>query len=71
MSPMVVDPPEGWKYGFPKYIPSEIMQSEFDRVLRKSYREWLLKQGYPQELIESAMKHSRFWITENEENSLE
>lgn len=51
-SGMVVDPPEGWKYGFPKvFNPKE----------EQSYKDWLLEQGYPEKLIELALKHSRWW----------
>lgn len=34
-----VDPPSGWKYGFPKVFDTEI-----DGVMR----EWMIKEGYPQ-----------------------
>lgn len=33
-----VDPPSGWKYGFPKVFDTEV-----DGVMR----EWLIEQGYP------------------------
>ena len=38
-----VDPAEGWKYGFPK-----IYDSEKDPPMR----DWLLKQGYPEKMLE-------------------
>jgi len=38
-----IDPPSGWKYGFPKPIPEEI----------KDVKEWLIKNGYPENEIDS------------------
>lgn len=49
----VVDPPSGWKYGFPMVLPDG-----------KSYEELLLENGYPTEDIELAMKYSRSWQEE-------
>jgi hypothetical protein len=40
-----IDPPEGWKYGFPKKLP--------DKIKNKDINNWLISQGYPKELIES------------------
>jgi hypothetical protein len=37
-----IDPPEGWKYGFPKLLPT----GETDIYA------WLVKEGYPRSLIE-------------------
>jgi len=51
-----VDPPSGWKYGFPK----ELKNGE-------SYEELLKQSGYPEKDIEFALKHSRFWTEEVEE----
>jgi len=47
---VMVDPPSGWKYGFPKPLPKGV-----------DYREWLLEQGYPEADIELAMKYSKCW----------
>jgi len=41
---IMVDPPEGWKYNFPK---------EFDPSRDPPIRQWLVEQGYPAEIIES------------------
>ena len=49
---MVIDPPSGWKYGFPKHLPDG-----------KDYKELLRESGYPKEDIDFAMKHSRMWLT--------
>ncbi len=51
---MYVDPPEGWKYGFPKPYP----KGEVD------YAEWLFGEGYPTDLIPLAVKYSRYWEEE-------
>ena len=40
---LIIDPPSGWKYGFPKPIPED---RRYDSVT------WLVEQGYPQELID-------------------
>ena len=40
---MWVDPAEGWKYGFPK-----IYDSKTDGTMR----DWLLKNGYPEKMLE-------------------
>ena len=34
----MIDPPSGWKYGFPKPLPEGV----------KSIRKWLVENGYPQ-----------------------
>ena len=54
---MYINPPDGWKYGFPKIVPEE----HKNRLV-----EWLIEQGYPQEEIDSRGEHfySRFWYQE-------
>jgi hypothetical protein len=51
---LMIDPPEGWAYGFPKVIPKEHQT----RTL-----EWLVEQGYPQKKIDAYGKHfyCRYW----------
>jgi hypothetical protein len=39
----MIDPPSGWKYGFPKALPDP------EPV---DFNQWLVEQGYPQEEIE-------------------
>jgi len=59
----IIDPPEGWKYGFPKPIPSHIMGG-------KLFTKWLIEQGYPALLIDKQYhKHCRFWNEEIEDNA--
>lgn len=49
----IVDPPSGWLYGFPA-------------PLEEDYEEQLRKAGYPEEAMPLAMKHSRYWEIEKE-----
>ena len=37
-----IDPPSGWKYGFPKMIPAGVLD----------HKEWLIKNGYPKSEID-------------------
>lgn len=65
---LVVDPPEGWKYGFPKIwdfkpshpnLPGENYEQE--------YKEWFLDHGYPQKLVSQGMlEHCRYWESEED-----
>jgi hypothetical protein len=57
----MIDPPSGWKYGFPKPIPE-------DRI--KDAKAWLVEEGYPQKLIDELGQYfaCRYWEQpENEE----
>ncbi len=48
----MVDPPSGWKYGFPKAY-----NKEKDGTLEEFY----LHHGYPEKEIELALKYTRIW----------
>lgn len=54
------DPPEGWKYGFPKVIPEGV-----------EFFSYLLENGYPEDLLHLADKHTRFWEEEDDRNQTE
>jgi hypothetical protein len=56
----IIDPPSGWKYGFPKPIPE-------DR--RKDSLVWLVEQGYPQSEIDALGEHfyCRYWEQPDED----
>lgn len=54
---LMIDPPGGWRYGFPKRIPREHQS----RTL-----EWLVEQGYPKELISPTGFYCRYWETDDE-----
>lgn len=43
MKVKVIDPPSGWKYGFPKMIPNYVTD----------VKDWLIKNGYPQSEIDA------------------
>lgn len=57
----IIDPPSGWQHGFPKSLPENWTDEDF------SLKDWLLVQGYPQNDINLALKHSRYWTKEIEE----
>ena len=62
-----IDPPSGWKYGFPKSIPANEFEANFN------LREWIIQNGYPRELILEFgdQFHYRMWEeTINEKNNL-
>jgi len=54
---LMVDPPSGWQYGFPKPAPTE----------KVDMLKWLVDNGYPQKLIDQGMgKYVRYY--EHEED---
>lgn len=55
---LMIDPPNGWRYGFPKAIPQ-------DQLSRS--REWLVENGYPQDEIDSYGTYfrCRYWYSED------
>lgn len=56
---MLIDPPGGWRYGFPK---------RYDNPNKLPIGEWLVKNGYPkEELNEGFEPHWVRWITEKDE----
>ena len=56
----MIDPPEGWRYGFPKPVHEEfhMLGNDFD------LGRWLINEGYPKKDIELALKYSRYYETE-------
>lgn len=50
----MIDPPSGWKYGFPKQLPDP------EPV---NINQWLVEQGYPQEDIDKLGEYffCRYW----------
>jgi len=58
----MIDPPDGWRFGFPKVIPDDVEDVEM----------WLIFNGYPNtEVIKWAKQFSyvpcRYWYAEVEE----
>lgn len=60
MNMLMIDPPSGWLYGFPKPIPEGYIKNE------SLMRIWLQNQGYPVTLMDSALKYSRYWETKDD-----
>lgn len=58
MKVTMIDPPSGWKYGFPKVLPDNVEDT----------LKWLVEQGYPQSEIDKCGKHfhCRYWYHEEE-----
>ena len=65
----MVDPDEGWRYGFPKPAPENIGEEDFDLY------GWLVSEGYPQEKIDYWQDSSlgyvpcRWWEQEEDDTS--
>jgi len=49
---MWIDPPEGWRYGFPKELPVP----EPRNII-----EWLVAEGYPQALVDQMGPRFSYW----------
>jgi hypothetical protein len=49
---LMIDPPSGWRYGFPKELPED---------QRSRATEWLIEQGYPKWLTEGNHFDCRMW----------
>jgi hypothetical protein len=52
----MIDPPGGWRYGFPKALPKAFETTE-------ELNEWLISEGYPKKVIEEYGEHfyCRYW----------
>jgi len=65
---LVIDPPEGWLYGFPKRFremeEGETLSTRKD-TLEETHK-FLVENGYPKEKLESWVGFIRFWIDEVE-----
>lgn len=47
---MFIDPPSGWRYGFPKkFLPKD----------GETLEQWLLREGYPVTEVDFAIRHLR------------
>lgn len=57
-----IDPPSGWKWGFPKKLPDP---------MPSNINAWLLKNGYPESEMEYWKNRPPFRIYTEEENELE
>jgi hypothetical protein len=52
----MIDPPSGWRYGFPKAIPQDVTDTQ----------KWLIENGYPQQEIDACGDYFfvRYWEQE-------
>ena len=52
----MIDPPSGWRYGFPKAIPQDVTDTQ----------KWLVENGYPQQEIDACGDYFfvRYWEQE-------
>lgn len=52
--PVMIDPPNGYQYGFPKL---------YDKLKNPNFYEWIVSEGYPQEEIDrfEGQFYCRFW----------
>jgi hypothetical protein len=52
----MIDPPGGWKYGFPKAVPKKFDDWE-------EQKQWLISEGYPEKEIDKMGEHfyCRHW----------
>jgi hypothetical protein len=57
---LLIDPPEGWRYGFPKRIPKAIYRK------RHLIKQWLIDKGYPKDLMDSYKDHFYYRIITKE-----
>lgn len=58
---LMIDPPSGWQYGFPKPVPNGYIKNE------SLLRIWLQEQGYPVKDIDLALQYSRYWEADGED----
>jgi len=59
MQVTIIDPPSGWKYGFPRV---------HTRPNHQSLEEWLVEKGYPKEDAKWASENCRYWMENQEDN---
>lgn len=52
-----VDPPSGWRWGFPKL---------WDPQISPDIAQWFVEQGLPKTELEFALRYSRYWSADNE-----
>lgn len=52
-----VDPPSGWRWGFPKL---------WDPQISPDIAQWFVEQGLPQTELEFALRYSRYWSADEQ-----
>lgn len=56
----MIDPPSGWKYGFPKPLPDDAwleVNGEFGLADDFKVIDWLIENGYPRHEVELCGDH--------------
>ena len=53
---IMVDPPSGWVFGFPKPLPPEVTD----------FRQWLIDEGYPESEVDTAINCCGCWEVDDE-----
>ena len=63
MKVKMIDPPSGWKFGFPKALPDPEPTNVID---------WLIENGYPKQIIDDFGNHfyCRHWIEDIDDQSM-
>lgn len=55
---LMIDPPSGWMFGFPKPIPKAAASPPH-------LEDWMIENGYPEALIlDGMLQYCRFWTKE-------
>ena len=57
---MMIDPPSGWRYGFP---------ARYNKEEHGDMGEFLAQRGYPRDEIDFALQHMRCWNEEDKNSS--
>ena len=57
---LMIDPPSGWRYGFPRPVPEDFFSEGFNFV------DWLIECGYPAADVPLAINYSRYWEVKND-----
>jgi len=58
---LMIDPPSGWRYGFPKATPAN-----WDEMDWPSKVDWFEKEGYPRKMIEDCPVCGHYYEGEEE-----
>lgn len=59
MSKLMIDPPSGWKYGFPKEYPEMMLPIE-------ELKTWLVENGYPKDEVDFGIQYLRFYTLDDD-----
>lgn len=62
MNKLWIDPPSGWRYGFPKI---------WDPNTEPDIKVWLIASGYPQSEVDFALQYYRQWLVDVPEGNPE